>query len=1195
MRRFFRFLRSHTLALVCLCAFLASQVPIALVAEYAVRANVVDELWLALQDGSVIDSFQYNRARAAEQAIDTTVNTTILRHQKSGKNVVCTSDTVCYVFYIDSDNDVAYQKSTDGGTSWSGTGTDIDAGTWVSMGVWYDQWTPGNSGTYVHIAYFSTADDIMYDRFDTSNDTSLATEVTIASAGAQGSLTNNNDVAISVGTDGDVYAITVDETAPTAPATFAHKCPNGSDCTNTANWASAGSNPWDGDTADVDAVHAIVLLPLPDNATHDAGDMMLVSHDITAHVVEYKVYDDSANSWSSNFTTLASSVTDSTTYTHALSGTVDLTTSNLYVSYVHVPGTTNTSEVRGARYNGSSWAELTDAWPNTTDGTSAITDSSIGIDQNTGDLYVVYSRGASATANDVYYSVSTDDGSTWSIDNLLSSDTDRNHRAVSIDNSSAQRLFALYHDVTATTGNDLYGNTVRDLAVYTQSAYRFFEGANSTNVGSALAAQDTPAELASGGDDVRLRMLMHIDEGAGIDEHSFKLQFSPMSGSCDIGFSGETYVDVTGATAIAYKDNGTPADGDALTANGSDPTHSGHTIVNQTYEELNTFSNSEAYVPDNQDAKWDFSLTDNGAPAETDYCFRMVKSDGTELDAYSVIPQLTTGAVGSNALPIVSGVSVDSGAVSVTLTENTTKNVICSGTATDTNGYEDIERVGAFFYRTSIGTSSASDNNNLYRLYGDSECIPSGGAGNSETYTCTFPIQYYADATDAGSAYSADTWSCEMHAYDGAATGTPAVDTIEVASLLALDVTSTIAYGTVNANTDTGTTNQSTTVTNTGNVDMDPQLSGIAMTDGGSGSILASQQKYSASAFTYSSGGTALSGTPTAFNLTLPQRTSDTGEEVMTILTSGTTWEVPVDWNSSDNSIFVIGGGGGGANGANGDGSNGGNSGGGGGGGAISILTNHSLTPSDTIDISIGSGGGIGSAGGDTWFESMGTLLAKGGSGGSGTTGGGGGASGSGVGDTLYSGGAGGNGQSTGGNDGGSGGGGGGGAGGASGDGVIGTAGSVGGASNGSNGGTGGAGNNGSGGAGGSAGTGSVDEGGQATAGDPGGDGSEWTSVGSGGGGGGGGGGGRDAGGGGAGGIGGEYGGGGGGGGGGGRGSGSSIVAGAGALGLQGLIVLIYSEAGSLSDDVFWGLGVPNGTPAGSYTGTNTFTAVTGI
>jgi len=425
--------------------------------------NVVDFLWQAGRNGSVVDSFRPDAARAAEVAIDTTVNTTILRHQKSSKQNVCVSDTVCYAFYIDSDSDVVYQKSTDGGASWGGTGTDISVGTWVALAVWYDRWTPGDTtGTLVHLVYFSTADDLTYAVFNTSGDTFTA-NVVIASTGAQGALAAANDVAISKGTDGDLYAATVDATAPTSPASFTHKCAG--TCTTASNWVSAGSNPWDGVGDDTDDNHAITLLPLPDDATHDAGDMMLVSLDIADGTVEYKVYDDSANSWSTDFTNLPVGATDSTTYTHTLSGAVDIVSGNLYVAYIHNAGTANTSEVLAAKYTGGAWSSLTDPWPDTTDGTSIVTDASIGIDSNSGDLYVVYSRGASATANDVYYAVSIDDGATWSIDNLLSSGTDRNHRAISINSSSADRLFGTYHDLTATTGNDLYGNTVADISV----------------------------------------------------------------------------------------------------------------------------------------------------------------------------------------------------------------------------------------------------------------------------------------------------------------------------------------------------------------------------------------------------------------------------------------------------------------------------------------------------------------------------------------------------------------------------------------------------------------------------------------------------------------------------------------------------------------------------------------------------------
>ncbi len=70
-----------------------------------------------------------------------------------------------------------------------------------------------------------------------------------------------------------------------------------------------------------------------------------------------------------------------------------------------------------------------------------------------------------------------------------------------------------------------------------------------------------------------------------------------------------------------------------------------------------------------------------------------------------------------------------------------------------------------------------------------------------------------------------------------------------------------IDYGNVAAGTNTGSTNQQTTITNTGNVDIDVRLSGTDMTSG-SNSIDASKQKYSETSFTYDSGGTSLKEDP---------------------------------------------------------------------------------------------------------------------------------------------------------------------------------------------------------------------------------------------------------------------------------------------------------------------------------------------
>lgn len=180
-----------------------------------------------------------------------------------------------------------------------------------------------------------------------------------------------------------------------------------------------------------------------------------------------------------------------------------------------------------------------------------------------------------------------------------------------------------------------------------QEAYRWFSNVDSTDVGGPLAAQDTAATLGAA-TPFRLRALFDIETGqyaAGAVD--LKLQFAVRSGACDTSFTGEVYTDVTGATDIAYHNNATPADGDALTANGNDPT-GGDTVVNQTYEELNDFTTTST-IPVGQDGLWDFALTDNGAPNSTTYCFRFVTAAGGLLDTYSVIPEITTFS--GNAAP----------------------------------------------------------------------------------------------------------------------------------------------------------------------------------------------------------------------------------------------------------------------------------------------------------------------------------------------------------------------------------------------------------------------------------------------------------------------------------------------------------------------------------------------------------------
>jgi len=188
-----------------------------------------------------------------------------------------------------------------------------------------------------------------------------------------------------------------------------------------------------------------------------------------------------------------------------------------------------------------------------------------------------------------------------------------------------------------------------------QSAYRWFRNVDYQDVGGPEAAQDTPFVAPQPMVPMRLRALLHVGGAPlSVSGTSLKLQYAGKGAGTCAAPSGipVVYTDVTNATNISFYDNSIPADGVALIANLNDPSHLGHTIRSQTYEEQNNFTNSQSGIAVGEDGLWDFSLTVNpAAPANTTYCLRIIKSDGTLLNTYTVYPEVTT--------PLISGFVYD--------------------------------------------------------------------------------------------------------------------------------------------------------------------------------------------------------------------------------------------------------------------------------------------------------------------------------------------------------------------------------------------------------------------------------------------------------------------------------------------------------------------------------------------------------
>jgi Flp pilus assembly CpaE family ATPase len=135
-------------------------------------------------------------------------------------------------------------------------------------------------------------------------------------------------------------------------------------------------------------------------------------------------------------------------------------------------------------------------------------------------------------------------------------------------------------------------------------------------------------------------------------------------------------------------------------------------------------------------------------------------------------------------------------------------------------------------------------------------------------------VNYFADPTDTGAPQVATTWTGRVIVTDDDASASSAVtDTVEMGSLIALDVTSSIAYGTIALGATSS--EQTTTITNAGNRAMDAEVSADGdMTCTTVGSVAVGQAKWSLSTgFVYASAGTALSTSATSADNSTAQRT----------------------------------------------------------------------------------------------------------------------------------------------------------------------------------------------------------------------------------------------------------------------------------------------------------------------------------
>ncbi|MCA9360816.1 hypothetical protein KC730_02905, partial [Candidatus Kaiserbacteria bacterium] len=385
--------------------------------------------------------------------------------------------------------------------------------------IWYDQKTPGDTGTYIHIATMDSGDDdLWYNRLDTSNDTLLLGTSPVSVVTDQGTLSITAATAnhtITKGTDGTLHIAISDN-----GDRFMKSC--SASCQTAVNWTESG----DGTQMDADE-DLNILLPL------DGGSIMLINRDITANDLRTKIWNGS--SWSASWTSVDGAAIESGAYDIQMSAVRSPVTGDIYLAYITDTNnyTAADHDIRIAKYSGGSWSNLPDL---ITDDTRGLTSISLTIDENTDTVYVAYSARTtidSAPTANVHWATSTSAMTTWGSEQGPVNTTPGDIYGVNMNYYSNQRIYVTWYEASVA---EMFGDTIADIAPATSvsvsgvqdtvvraSTTDFYIGGNfaiteesvSRNVTSIVISENGTVDASTNLNNIRL--LYDLDTSAPYD------------------------------------------------------------------------------------------------------------------------------------------------------------------------------------------------------------------------------------------------------------------------------------------------------------------------------------------------------------------------------------------------------------------------------------------------------------------------------------------------------------------------------------------------------------------------------------------------------------------------------------------------------------------------------------------------------
>ena len=410
-----------------------------------------------------------------------------------------------------------------------------------------------------------------------------------------------------------------------------------------------------------------------------------------------------------------------------------------------------------------------------------------------------------------------------------------------------------------------------------------------------VTSQNSAATVFNPGDVARIRFAVE-NSGLAITNQQFLLEYAPRGASlsCESVSSG-SYATVPlqascGSSPVCMATS-------THIVNNEDTTDllastTGNFVTGEVIEDPSNKTTNLDIAQDNFN-ELEYAITPTENTVDQNLCFR-VTNDGTDLDTY-----LKVAALQLKFDPSFGADVSLNGGLDISLLSGTTTAVSATATVSDSNGYADLTHATATIYRSGAGAACTEDNNSCYiTSTEDGTCSFINCSGNSCTLSCTAEVLYHADPTDV-LPYEGEEWLAYMEVEDLAAgyDFTSAMG-VELITLRALAVDSTINYGALTANSDTGSFNPTTTITNLGNVPIDVDVQGTDLSDGMSSTVPADQQKVATSTFTYSACPTCLqlsSSSPVTLDLNMSKPATTTPEVETDVY-----WGINVPFTSSN-------------------------------------------------------------------------------------------------------------------------------------------------------------------------------------------------------------------------------------------------------------------------------------------------------